>query len=85
MIELGDQSVPAHVKIAKLAAETCGVVILVGRSWPEEFAQTLRDSGFSAESLHLTASLAEASEVLATIIGPGDVVLFENDLPDNSG
>lgn len=83
MIELGDQAVSAHVKVAKLAVEAADVIILVGRSWPEEFAQTLRERGFPEAALHLSASLAEASAVLATIIGPGDVVLFENDLPDN--
>jgi len=85
MIELGDQAVPAHIKIAELAAETCSVIMLVGRAYPDEFAQTIRDTGFPADSLHLTASLDEASAILATIIGPGDVVLFENDLPDNFG
>jgi UDP-N-acetylmuramoyl-tripeptide--D-alanyl-D-alanine ligase len=83
MIELGDATVDAHITVAQLAAETCDVIILVGLSWPEEFAQTLRDSGFPHDALHLTASLTEASALLATMIGPGDVVLFENDLPDN--
>lgn len=83
MIELGVRSVAEHVAIARLAAEACDIVILVGRAYPSEFATALRDSGLPEDSLHTTASLAEATEVLGTLLAAGDVVLFENDLPDN--
>ena len=35
------------------------------------------------EHIHVTASLDEATAVLGQIGRPNDVVLFENDLPDN--
>ncbi|HEY3317582.1 MAG TPA: UDP-N-acetylmuramoyl-tripeptide--D-alanyl-D-alanine ligase [Coriobacteriia bacterium] len=83
MIELGAEAVPAHVLIAAEAAKACDVIILVGRTWPPEFADALRNAGFPVDALVLAESLAGASETLAGLIRPGDVVLFENDLPDN--
>ena len=85
MIELGEQAVPAHVRIATLAAEACDIVILVGRTYPDEFAGTLRDAGFGETKLFIASSLAEATEILGHLLMAGDVVLFENDLPDNFG
>ena len=83
MIELGDQTVSAHIAAAKLAAQTCDIAIVVGRAAPPEFAQTLRDAGFGETKLFIAASLAEATEILGHLLQTGDVVLFENDLPDN--
>ncbi len=83
MIELGDQTISAHIAAAKQAAESCDIAIVVGRAAPPEFAQTLRDAGFGETKLFVVASLAEATEVLGHLLAAGDVVLFENDLPDN--
>ncbi|TLM72178.1 MAG: UDP-N-acetylmuramoyl-tripeptide--D-alanyl-D-alanine ligase, partial [Actinobacteria bacterium] len=83
MVELGEETVAAHRRVGEQAARACDVVILVGRSWPAEFMDAILAGGLPAESLHGVASLAAASELLATMIRPGDVVLFENDLPDN--
>ena len=33
-------------------------------------------------SLHKVESFAEAQALLATLLTPGDTVLYENDLPD---
>ena len=41
----------------------------------------IRDSskGFAEENLHVISDLAQSAQ----FIRPGDVVLYENDLPDN--
>ena len=83
MIELGAETVPAHVRVAKAAAAACDVVILVGKTAPPEFADTMVAEGLAAERLIRTANLAEATEALGVLISAGDVILFENDLPDN--
>lgn len=85
MVELGSETVPAHVRIAELAADSCDVVILVGRNAPPEFARTLQAKGFGADRLVPVESLAKATELIGTMVRAGDVVLFENDLPDNFG
>ena len=45
--------------------------------------QGLKNKNFNEDNIYRVSSLAEATEVLAKISLPGDVVLFENDLPDN--
>ena len=40
-------------------------------------------SGFDRNKLFVVASLEEAQEKLKSLVKSGDVVLFENDLPDN--
>ena len=40
-------------------------------------------AGMAQEHIHVTGSLEEATGVLGGIGQVGDVVLFENDLPDN--
>jgi len=42
----------------------------------------LLSRGFPRERILKTATLAEASALLSTLTRAGDVVLFENDLPD---
>ncbi len=44
--------------------------------------QKLRERGFPAERAHVVRNLDEATARLHGMLGPGDVVLFENDLPD---
>jgi UDP-N-acetylmuramoyl-tripeptide--D-alanyl-D-alanine ligase len=38
--------------------------------------------GFSEDNLYVVYSLDQASKLLGTLTRAGDVVLFENDLPD---
>jgi UDP-N-acetylmuramoyl-tripeptide--D-alanyl-D-alanine ligase len=83
MIELGSETVPAHQRIGRLAASACDIVILVGASWPKEFAESMLDAGLPPAQLERFGSLAEATVRLGKLIRSGDVVLFENDLPDN--
>ena len=42
----------------------------------------LRDGGMSTDRIHVVETLDEATRLLQTLSGPGDVVLFANDLPD---
>lgn len=85
MVELGSETVPAHIRVAKIAARSCDIVILVGRNAPPEFASTLAETGLAAEALIRAADLAQATAMIGAMVRAGDVVLFENDLPDNFG
>ena len=55
------------------------------RFFRKEFTvrEGLVSEGFSEDSLYVCASLGEATDLLKTLVSPGDTVLFENDLPDN--
>ena len=43
----------------------------------------MRKGGFPEKSIVVVSSLAEAAERLKSLAGPGDTILFENDLPDH--
>jgi UDP-N-acetylmuramoyl-tripeptide--D-alanyl-D-alanine ligase len=83
MVELGTASIETHEAVAEIAARACDVIVLVGQAFPGEFVAKLSEVGFAPDALKFVESLAEATVFLATLVQPGDVVLFENDLPDN--
>lgn len=59
--------------------------VLIGKRQTAPIAEGLRAKGFDEANLRVVASLSEATEYLSGVlkIGAGDVVLYENDLPDN--
>jgi len=60
----------------------CDFVILVGSRQTAPIRRGLEGRGFSADRLVSVANLNEGLEALKGIVRSGDVVLFENDLPD---
>jgi len=49
----------------------------------KEIEKGLLDSGFPQERIFVVNSLDDVTEIFKTFLKQGDVVLFENDLPDN--
>ena len=82
MVELGERHAVEHETLGRRAAAVCDTVVLVGPRRTAPILAGLRAAAFPAEHVVVVASLAEATARLATLLGPGDVVLFENDLPD---
>ncbi len=82
MVELGERSVEEHEKIAEYAAKSCDWIIIVAGSRIPEFKAALVKSGFPAKSIIERNTLREAREWLQYHLTEGDIVLFENDLPD---
>ncbi len=68
--------------MGRRAASACDVAILVGRRRTQPIARGLRDAGFPESQLYVVGSLNEATEKMKTLVAPGAVVLFANDLPD---
>ena len=64
-------------------ADAADIAVLVGKRHTAPIAEGLRSKDFSEENLHIVASLDESTRLLAGILRPGDVLLYENDLPDN--
>lgn len=58
-------------------------IILVGKERAKPILEGIRLSEGQEEKTRVVSSLFEANEYLRTIVGPGDVVLYENDLPDS--
>ena len=82
MVELGERHAVEHETLGRRAAAVCDTVVLVGPARTAPILAGLRAAAFPVEHVVVVASLAEATARLATLLGPGDVVLFENDLPD---
>ena len=83
MVELGEREEELNREFGISMAGCCDEAVLVGRKRSEAISAGLRDGGFNPTRIHVTGSLNEAAELLKTMAGPGDTILFENDLPDN--
>ncbi len=79
-VELGAQQDKYHFELGEKIKENADVAILVGKKRIEKIKEGLE--GFKGE-LYVVDTLDEATKILNQITYPGDVVLFENDLPDN--
>jgi UDP-N-acetylmuramoyl-tripeptide--D-alanyl-D-alanine ligase len=82
MVELGELEAVSNERLGARAAEVCDYIVLVGSKQTEAIARGARGKDFAPERLRVVGTLGEATEVLRTVLRPGDVVLFENDLPD---
>lgn len=82
MIELGDQEAEANREFGRQIAENVDDALLIGPDRTLPIVQGLRDKQFPSERTHVLSTLFEARDWIAANMGPGDVVLFENDLPD---
>ena len=83
MVELGEGEAEFNRAFGEKMASAVDVAILVGKKHTRPIAEGLLSQGFPEENLHVTASLAEAAALLRQLGQSGDVVLFENDLPDH--
>ena len=83
MVELGHEEQALNQAFGKQMAAACDIAILVGERRTRPIYQGLLEGEMPRENIHVVASLAEATTLLATLGRPGDVTLFENDLPDN--
>ena len=82
-VELGDKQEEYHFELGKQIAQSADIAILVGKRRTASIAKGILEEGFNNKNLYILDSLAEASELINKIGVVGDVVLFENDLPDN--
>jgi UDP-N-acetylmuramoyl-tripeptide--D-alanyl-D-alanine ligase len=82
MIELGKLQNEANEEFGYQASQVCDFVILVGPEQTRPMAEGLRRGGFPEEKLRVVRDLSEATAIFSKMLRPGDVLLFENDLPD---
>jgi UDP-N-acetylmuramoyl-tripeptide--D-alanyl-D-alanine ligase len=82
MVELGEHETVENRRFGARAAEVCDLVVLVGREQSRPILEGLEEASFPASQIHVVGDAREAEALLARTTRPGDVVLFENDLPD---
>ena len=82
LIELGARENEANYAFGKQLAEKADKVIVVGRHNAEMLIKGMLDAGMQREDILFERNLSRGNERLNEIGEKGDVVLFENDLPD---
>jgi UDP-N-acetylmuramoyl-tripeptide--D-alanyl-D-alanine ligase len=82
MVELGEREVEENERFGQHAAEVCDLVVLVGEERSRPIRAGLDAASFPGDRIHVVANASEAEALLARTTRRGDVVLFENDLPD---
>jgi UDP-N-acetylmuramoyl-tripeptide--D-alanyl-D-alanine ligase len=80
IIELGALQEQANEELGRRAAAVADTVVVVAKA--NRAALVRGAKGASARVVEVD-SLADAQAQLASLLGPGDAVLFENDLPDH--
>ncbi|MDD5370944.1 MAG: UDP-N-acetylmuramoyl-tripeptide--D-alanyl-D-alanine ligase, partial [Anaerolineaceae bacterium] len=81
--ELGVIEAEEHANFGRVAAQVCDLIFLIGV--PDRVNQILRgirEAGFNPEHVFCFPRLNDARVKMREVLQPGDVVLFENDLPD---
>jgi UDP-N-acetylmuramoyl-tripeptide--D-alanyl-D-alanine ligase len=82
MVELGDEEEALNERFGRQAAAVCDHVILVGPERTKPIGRGLRAAGFDDDAITVVRDIGGATHVLAGLTRAGDVILFENDLPD---
>ncbi|HVM34863.1 MAG TPA: UDP-N-acetylmuramoyl-tripeptide--D-alanyl-D-alanine ligase [Actinomycetota bacterium] len=80
IIELGERAAEENERFGRMAGEVADYVVVVARLNRDALVAGA-EAGGRAEVITVDG-LSEATKRLSEILGRGDVVLFENDLPD---
>ncbi len=83
LVEMGDKNREVHQKIGKRLNDVMDLVILVKNSVTPYIGEGLIKAGFNKKNILWFNSMMEAQNNLGKILKSGDVVLFQNDWPDN--
>ncbi|MBQ3158144.1 MAG: UDP-N-acetylmuramoyl-tripeptide--D-alanyl-D-alanine ligase, partial [Clostridia bacterium] len=83
LVELGKEQYSSNKQLGLLIAKKADYVIINGTTNFEALEEGLKEGGMAEEKILRAGSLKQAVTQLYGITEPGDVVLFENDLPDN--
>ncbi len=83
MVELGKDEDRYNREFGEHMASCCDLAILVGRKHTVPIQEGLRAQGFPEENIRVFSRLSEAVAHLNQQVQSGDVVMYENDLPDH--
>jgi len=83
LVELGTLERLENYNFGARIAEVANIVIIVNRANYLSIKQGLLDAGFDSTKIYLSESVVEVQKLLQEVLQKNDVVLWENDLPDN--
>ncbi len=82
-VEMGQSQYRNNKELGADIASAADIAIVVNRVNRDAITEGLRESCFNENNTILADSFAEASAYLAKSMRAGDIVLYENDLPDS--
>lgn len=82
MIELANKESFYNNEFGKQIANVCDYVILVGEKQTGPIYDGLIESKYDTKNIYVARDLNDATNNLKNIVSFGDVILYENDLPD---
>lgn len=83
MIELGSMEVEANREFGNNIGKVCDYVILMGEKRTQPIYDGLMDVNYNKDNIFVVNNLEEATAQIGKLARPKDIILFENDLPDN--
>lgn len=82
MIELGDDQYQLNKEFGRKIAKSSDVAIIVGSYNREAIKEGIEAEGMNPENIHYADTFLQAQNLMLSMASKGDVVLYENDLPD---
>ena len=83
MVELGSREYELNKIFGTQAASVCDHIILVGAKRAIPIREGLLEAGYAEDKIYIAADLKDGQKHLDAMLQAGDVLLYENDLPDN--
>lgn len=81
-VELGERQYEANRQLGREIAAAADTAVVVNRLNRQAILEGLAEAGFDPRNTITADSLREAAAKLQSIVRRGDIVLYENDLPD---
>ncbi len=83
MVELGSSQAEQNFLAGKLVGEVADIFVIMNEANKENLSKGAKESGMRDEQIFYAKTRKEQQILLKSILQKGDVVLFENDFPDN--
>ena len=82
LVELGQIEADENRRLGRAAAQVCDYVVLVGTQQTQPLREGLREAGFAGSRVLVARHADEVADHLKAIVHEGDILLYENRLPD---
>ncbi len=83
MVELGKLQYQRNLEIGQKVASVCDFFVIMNETNKKALTDGAKNAGLEKDKIFYAKTREEQQKVLKSIIEKGDVILFENDFPDN--